>query len=62
MIDGYSSKAMTQQQQLLLALTGFKGVGVSILSAGGDVPLSVYALGRQSASDGSLRLPPGNYS
>src|SRR5260370_2530228 len=55
MIDGYSSKAMNQQQQLLLALTGFRGVQVGILSAGGgDVAGTIYMLGRQSASDGSL--------
>jgi len=63
MIDGYSSKAMNQQQQLMLALVGFRGLGISILSAGGgDLSGVVNLIGRQSASDGSLRLPPGNYS
>lgn len=59
MIDGYSSKALTQQQQLMLALTGFKGLNVELLSAGGDVRRIAYELGRQARTNGSTRIPPG---
>jgi hypothetical protein len=58
-IDGYDSHALTQQQQLMLALTGFKGLSIDILSAGGDVDRILYALGRSSRTDGNMRIPPG---
>jgi hypothetical protein len=59
MIAGYSSKALSQQQQLLLALTGFKGLNIDILSAGGDVDRVLYALGRAGRTDGNMRVPGG---
>ncbi len=59
MIDGYSSRALTQQQQLLLALTGYKGVNVNVLSAGGDTARIAYQLGRDARTDGQSRVPPG---
>ena len=60
MIDGYSSKALTQFQQAMVALTGFKGVDINVLSTGGnDVDRVVYALGRQARTDGMTRIPPG---
>lgn len=59
MIDGYSSRALSQQQQLLLALTGYKGVNVQVLSAGGDTARIAYQLGRDARTDSQSRIPPG---
>ena len=60
MIDGYDSHALSQQQQLMLALTGFKGLSIDVLSSGArDVNRTLYELGRQGRTDGTLRIPPG---
>ncbi len=59
-IDGYDSRALTQQQQLLVALTGFKGLQVAVLSAGQDPRQIAALLGRQSRTDSTSRWVPGS--
>ncbi len=58
-IMGYDSRALTQQQQLMLALTGRKGVAIDILSPNSDAGRIIYELGRQGRTDGVMRVPPG---
>lgn len=61
MIDGYSSTAINQQQQIMQILAGFLGLKVDVLSAGSATPEgAAHVLGRMSRLDGGMRLPPGS--
>lgn len=60
LIDGYSSTAISQQNQVMQLLAGVLGIKVDILSAGTAGPdMTAYDLGRRARLDGGMRLPPG---
>ena len=60
MIDGYSSDAITQQQQIMQVLMGHLNTVISVLSAGAAGPSDIAAtLGKLSRTDGLMRIPPG---
>jgi len=59
MIDGYSSTALSQQEQLMVALSGFRDVNLDIISPSAGVDDAMYAIGRRSRLDAVSRLPPG---